>query len=193
MAPMLGGDLRRNAMAHALFLSLPGVPVLRYGGEIGMGDDLARPERWSVRTPMQWDDSMHGGFSTAPLEQLVACPIDRGFYGYPSINVQAQRRDPRSLFSRVQRMIAAARTAPGMGTDCVPRAVDHDAVFAMCHRVKAGQVLTAVNLAPQRVSFTLPRLEGQPHEILSDGEYGPADDGCLMLEPYGYRWFRYDS
>lgn len=191
MAPMLGGDLRRNAMAHALFLSLPGVPVLRYGGEIGMGDDLSRPERWSVRTPMQWDDSMHAGFSTAPLEQLVARPIDHGFYGYRRLNVQAQRADPESLFSRVQCMIAATRTVPGMGTDCVPLAVDHEAVFAMRHHVQAGQVLTAVNLAPQRVSFILPALDGEAHEFLSDGDYAPADAGRVVLEPYGYRWFRY--
>lgn len=109
LAPMLGGDPRRQAMAYALLLSLPGTPILRYGEEIGMGDDLRRPERLAVRTPMQWSAEPNGGFSDAPVERLVVAPIDDGPFACSRVNVAAQEKAPDS-FSR------ASAACPG----CAP-------------------------------------------------------------------------
>src|SRR5690606_4819531 len=85
LAPMLGGDTRRLAMAHALLFSLPGTPILRYGEEIGMGDDLSLPERLAVRTPMQWSNEPNAGFSRAPAQELAAALIDEGDFTFPAL------------------------------------------------------------------------------------------------------------
>ena len=95
-APMLGGDERRLAQAHALLFSLPGVPIVRYGEEIGMGDNLSLLQREAVRTPMQWSTEDNGGFSTAPISKLAAPVITDGQYAFTHINVYNQilRHDP---------------------------------------------------------------------------------------------------
>src|SRR6476661_4259795 len=90
LAPMLGGDQRRIRMAYALQCSLPGTPVLRYGDEIGMGDDLSQPERYAIRTPMQWSDERHGGFSTARRKSDLVRPlVSGGDFGFETLNVDA--------------------------------------------------------------------------------------------------------
>src|SRR6185369_3723453 len=93
LASMLGGDRRRLELAHSLVLTLPGTPVLRYGDEIGMGDNLSLDERDSIRTPMQWADSKNGGFSSAAPEDLILPVIHEGDFGYQRVNVAAQQRD----------------------------------------------------------------------------------------------------
>lgn len=188
LAPMLGGDLRRNAMAHAVFLSLPGVPIIRYGSEIGMGDDLSRPERWSVRTPMQWNGERNGGFSIAARERLVAPPIEQGFYGYRRVNVAAQRGDRDSLLSRIQRMLRAYGEVGGMGRACRPVDAGQDAVSAMCHQVDAGHVLTMANLAPRRVSCAAPFALDGARPLLDEGGWQSSGHG-VVLEPYAYQWW----
>ena len=95
LAPMLGNDRRRIEMAYALQFSLPGTPVIRYGDEIGMGEDLSLPERNAIRTPMQWSAARNGGFSTATRKQDLRRPvIDDGEYGYEHVNVDDQRSRP---------------------------------------------------------------------------------------------------
>lgn len=89
LAPMLGNDRRRIEMAYALQFSLRGTPVLRYGEEIGMGEDLSLPGRQAIRTPMQWSFKENAGFSTAPPDKLVRPVIDKGEYGYQTVNVTA--------------------------------------------------------------------------------------------------------
>jgi maltose alpha-D-glucosyltransferase / alpha-amylase len=97
LAPMLGNDRRRLELAYSLLFSLPGTPMLQYGDEIGMGDDLSLPERECARTPMQWTERAHGGFSRA--EKVVRPVIDDDEYGYRKVNVADQRRDPDSLLN----------------------------------------------------------------------------------------------
>ena len=94
LAPMLGGDSRRLELAYSLLFSLPGTPVLWYGEEIGMGEDLSLKERNTVRTPMQWSAEENGGFSTAPPEQQIRPIVHEGGFAYEHVNVAAQRRDP---------------------------------------------------------------------------------------------------
>jgi maltose alpha-D-glucosyltransferase/alpha-amylase len=84
---MLGGDRRRLAMAHSLMFALPGTPVIWYGEEIGMGEDLSQPDRWPVRGPMPWSDEPNAGFSTAPPERLVRPVIDDPQFGFRQVNV----------------------------------------------------------------------------------------------------------
>jgi glycosidase len=113
LAPMLGGDRRRLEMAYSLQFTLRGTPVLRYGEEIGMGEDLSLPGRDAIRTPMQWSPSTNGGFSAAP--KLVCPVISGGEYGYEKVNVVAQRHDPHSLLAWFERMIRTLRESPEAG------------------------------------------------------------------------------
>ena len=111
LAPMLDNDRRRLELAFSLLFTLPGTPMLQYGDEIGIGDDLSLAERECARTPMQWSAETHGGFSTAdrPVRPVVSDPI----YGYKRVNVEAQRRDPQSLLNWVERKIRMRPRMPG--------------------------------------------------------------------------------
>src|SRR3954453_7070361 len=101
---MLGNDRARIEMAHSLMLTLPGTPVLRYGDEIGMGEDLSLNERDSIRTPMQWANSRNAGFSPAEPERLALPVIQGGEFGYERVNVAAEQRDPGSFLNWLERM-----------------------------------------------------------------------------------------
>ncbi len=107
LAPMLDGDTRRIALAHAILLALPGVPVMRYGDEIGMGDDLSLPERYAVRTPMQWSAAANAGFSRAARDDLPVKPVASGRFRYQRINVETALRHPE--------VAAASGTQYGIG------------------------------------------------------------------------------
>jgi maltose alpha-D-glucosyltransferase/alpha-amylase len=110
LAPMLQGDRRRIELAYSLMLTLPGTPVLRYGDEIGMGDDLRLPERNCARTPMQWSTEPEAGFTKAAKPVLPV--ISDGAYGYQHVNVAAQRYDPNSLLNWMERMIRMRKEIP---------------------------------------------------------------------------------
>ena len=110
LAPMLNNDRRRLELAYSLMFTLPGTPVMRYGDEIGMGDDLSLPERYAARTPMQWSAARHGGFSTA--RRVIRKVIDHPIYGFRSVNVSDQRRDPDSLLNWTERVIRARKECP---------------------------------------------------------------------------------
>ena len=113
LAPMLGNDRRRIELANSLLFTLPGTPVMRYGDEIGMGDDLDLPERYSVRTPMQWSPHRHGGFTTGrrPIRRVIDDPV----YGYQQVNVADQRRDPNSLLNWTERIIRTRKECAEIG------------------------------------------------------------------------------
>jgi maltose alpha-D-glucosyltransferase/alpha-amylase len=95
LAPMLGGDRRRLELAYSLMFTLPGTPVIRYGDEIAMGDDLALPERNCARTPMQWSNEPHGGFTEGDKPLMPV--IGKGPYGFEHVNAAKQRRDANSM------------------------------------------------------------------------------------------------
>ncbi|MEA3054758.1 MAG: hypothetical protein QOD30_190, partial [Actinomycetota bacterium] len=130
---MFGGDGRRVRMAYSLLLSLPGTPVLLYGEEIGMGEDLAAEGRHSVRTPMQWSTEVNGGFSTASADRLPE-PVPDGPFGPAQVNVAAQRRDHDSLLNWFERVIRRRKETPEIGFGaCTVLDPGNDAVFA--HRI----------------------------------------------------------
>jgi maltose alpha-D-glucosyltransferase / alpha-amylase len=196
LLPMLGGDERRARMAFSLMFSLPGTPVVWYGDEIGMGDDLSQKERESVRTPMQWSSEENGGFSRAPRNKLVRPVIDKGEYSYNRRNVLLQRRDPDSMLNRMERLIRMRKECPEFGSgEVTVLSTTDSAIFAHCCQDGDRMVAAVHNLSGEARKT---RLDLTDHgarsviELIGDHPYeelpGSAHD--LVLEPYGYRWFR---
>jgi maltose alpha-D-glucosyltransferase/alpha-amylase len=105
LASMLDNDRRQLELAFSLLFALPGTPVIYYGDELGMGDDLSLPERWPVRTCMQWADDQNAGFSSATADRLLYQVITEGKFGSCTVNAAAQQRDPNSLFGWLRRLV----------------------------------------------------------------------------------------
>ena len=196
LAPMLGGDRRRLELAYSLMYTLPGTPVIRYGDEIGMGDNLALPERNCARTPMQWSMEPHGGFTKSDRPCLPV--IDKGPYGYAHINVAKQRRNPNSMLNWTERIIRMRKEVPEIGWGDFRLIATRDpAILAMRYDWRNNSVLFVHNLAemPREASFSV-GLAGDAGKnlinLLSEdhSEAGERDKHSVMLEPYGYRWYR---
>ncbi|MFL5928105.1 MAG: alpha-amylase family protein [Gaiellaceae bacterium] len=189
-APMLG-DSRRLQLAYSLVLSLPGTPVLRYGDEIGMGEDLRLKERNAIRTPMQWSARRNAGFSTA--ERLVRPVVARGPYGFDRVNVEEQQRQNDSLLRWTMRMIQLRKQCPEIGWGewrLVP--AGSGSVLALEYTWRGNAIVCVHNLAPHARDARL-RVGGgtlvdlrHPEELPSDG----SGTHHVALDPYGYRWFR---
>ncbi|GIF03153.1 alpha-amylase family protein [Actinoplanes siamensis] len=196
LAPMLGNDRRRLELAYALQFSLRGTPVLRYGEEIGMGDDLALEGRDAIRTPMQWSGLPNAGFSTAAPDQLVRPVVRDGDFGYDKVNVTRQRHDASSLLSWFERMIRTLREAPEVGTGSCSH-VDVPAPRGLLvHRADddTGTMLFLHNLGPREVTADLSSIGAEaelPNDVLADQEYPePGKLADLPVAGYGYRWIR---
>jgi maltose alpha-D-glucosyltransferase/alpha-amylase len=196
LAPMLDGDRSRLAMAHALLMSLPGSPVLLYGDEIGMGEDLAREERRAVRTLMQWSDSDNGGFSQARPDRFPAGarPLPDGPFGYEEVNVSAQTQQRDSLLAQVGNLARSRIGAEEIGAGhCEVVDAGPASVLCLSHEHEHRLLLTLVNLSGEEVTCELndPRFSSLV-DVLSDQEYRPPGEQPtkLALGPYGYRWLR---
>jgi maltose alpha-D-glucosyltransferase/alpha-amylase len=197
--PMVGGDRRRIELAYSLLFTLPGTPILRIGEEIGMGDDLDLPERWSVRTPMQWSNAPNAGFSRAGAEQLVLPLISNGPFSFARVNVAAQHADPSSLLNWMRRAIAMRRECREWGRSRFESlGTDQDAVLAHSAAWNGGRLTALHNLSRDACTVTVdlgslkkPRLL----ELFADQLYEPPLEGQATFElgPYGYRWFRLDG
>jgi glycosidase len=196
LAPMLDGDRRRIELAYSLMFTLPGTPVLRYGDELGMGDDLRLPERQCARTPMQWSDEPCAGFtkSSKPILPLVSS----GPFGYEHVNAARQRRDPDSMLNWTERIIRMRKEVPEVGWGDFEMIATRDvSVLAIRYDWRNNSVLFVHNLAssPREVSFTV-GLKGQEGQLLVNllSEDHSRADGRgkhrLLLEAYGYRWYR---
>ena len=194
LAPMLGNDQRRVRMAYALQCTLPGTPVIRYGDEIGMGDDLSLPERNAIRTPMQWTDQTNAGFSEAKPKQLPRPVISGGEFGYESVNVLAQRRDPDSLLMFMERMLRSLRECPEFGSgSCQPIDVGERGVLALRFEAPSGAMLALTNLGAKVCAVDAsPVGTGHAVEIFADAGYEPPDPSLerIELDGYGFRWIR---
>jgi maltose alpha-D-glucosyltransferase/alpha-amylase len=196
LAPMLGNDRRHIELAYSLQFTMPGTPVLRYGEEIGMGENLALDGRNAIRTPMQWDGDRGAGFSTADPGDLVTPIPTRGTFSARRVNVRDQSRDAGSLLRWFEQLIRVLRECPeiGVGTPSVldqslPRAV-------LAHRFDApeGSILLLHNLADRAVTIDLDGLDAsdQTYEVFADAEYEPVGRRLtgLPLNGWGYRWLR---
>lgn len=193
LAPMLNNDRRWMELVYSLMFTLPGTPVLRYGDEIGMGDDLALPERNSVRTAMQWSDEKHGGFSAYHNGSIFIPVISEGEYGYREVNVHKQMRDPKSLLNWMDRVISARKECLEFGFgDYEIINADHPGVFAHACRYKNGIALALHNLTEKPCTVTLEEYFEHLIEQFSDQSYEPVKPGTkeIQLGPFGYRWFR---
>jgi maltose alpha-D-glucosyltransferase / alpha-amylase len=203
LAPMLGNDRHRIEMALALTLALPGTPILLYGDEIGMGEDLSLPGRLAVRSPMQWSARHAGGFSAAatPFRPVRA----DGPYGYRTVNVAAQRHDPGSLYSWVAHAIGVRRQCPELGWgEWRTLKVSDPRVLAIETRWRDGCVVTLHNLSAEPAQVRLPDDlgdrpgQGEIRQLLSDtGSPAASETGTqvrvgadITLGGYGFRWLR---
>jgi maltose alpha-D-glucosyltransferase / alpha-amylase len=196
LAPMLGGDRRRLELAYSLMCTLPGTPVIRYGDEIGMGDNLDLPERNCARTPMQWSTEPHAGFTES--DKPCSPVIDKGPYGYEHVNVARQRRDPDSMLNWTERIIRMRKEVPEIGWgDFEVIATRDPAVLIIRYDWRNNSVLFVHNLdeKPREISFSA-GVSGDAGKLLvnllSEDHSQTNERGkhTLVLEPYGYRWYR---
>ncbi|MEQ9441085.1 MAG: alpha-amylase family protein [Cyclobacteriaceae bacterium] len=195
LAPMLGNRAQIE-LAYSLLFSLPGTPVLRYGDEIGMGDDLELKEREAVRTPMQWTDEPQAGFSSA--EETIHPVIDQGPYTYQKVNVEAQRRDTDSLLNWTTRMIRLRKECPeiGLGNWEILKTNASD-VLVMYYTWEGGSLVTLHNFSdkPREVELTLKGNQGRVLiNLLENAQSKANDKGVhhILLEAFGYCWYRVD-
>ena len=196
LAPMLEDDRRRIELAYSLMFTLPGTPVLRYGDELGMGDDLALPERQCARTPMQWSDEPNAGFTKS--EKPILPVISSGPCGYEHVNAARQRRDPNSMLNWMERIIRMRKEVPEVGWGDFEIVTTRDvSVLAIRYDWRNNSVLFVHNLAstPREVSLSVGVEEenGRLLVNLLSEDHSHAEAGGkhrLMLEAYGYRWFR---
>jgi len=196
LAPMFGGDQRRLELAYSLMMTLPGTPVLRYGDEIGMGDDLDLPERNCARTPMQWSTEPNGGFTKNTKPHLPI--INDGLYGFQKVNVAAQRRDPNSMLNWMERIIRMRKEVPEIGWgDFAILPSGTSTVIAIRYTWRNNSVICMHNLSSESKEVRLSIRFDQEKDctlvnLLSEDHSHPDQRGkhCILLEPYGYRWFR---
>ena len=194
LTPMLGNDRRRLELAFSLLFSLPGTPMMQYGDEIGMGDDLRLPERECARTPMQWTSDRHGGFSCA--RRVVRPVISDAVHGYRKVNVAEQRRDPNSLLNWTERMIRARKECPEIswGNFVVLR-TNVPEVLAIRFDWRNTSLLTLHNFssAKQNVKIKVDSPNDKLLVEVFDGHHSKThNDGShrVAMDGYAWRWFR---
>ncbi|RWZ46065.1 trehalose synthase [Labedella phragmitis] len=196
LPPLIDSDPRRLAMVYSLIFSLPGAPVLYYGEEIGMGENLDLSGRESVRSPMQWSDQENGGFSSAPKRKLVTAVTEGGF-GPEYVNAAQQRHADSSLFTFIRTLVQAYRNSPEIGWgEFALLEQPHDAVLAHSLRTDTGHLVALHNLGSEAhtVPITLERIEPESRvvDLFHDHVLQPDGKGQLEvpLDGYGHRWFR---
>lgn len=195
LAPLLDNGRDESQLLHAIMFSLPGSPVLYYGDEIGMGDNVFLGDRDGVRTPMQWTGDRNGGFSRADFAQLYLPPLMDPVWGYQACNVEAQLRTPTSFLRWLHRFISLRKEHPvfGLGT-YEPLPTDNPRIFAHVRRYEDDIVLCVHNLSrsAQPVQLDLSAFEGRVPEEMFGRTTFPAIGELpylLTLAPRGFFWF----
>ncbi len=199
LAPLLDNGRDEIELLHAIMFSLPGSPVLYYGDEIAMGDNVFLGDRDGVRTPMQWTGDRNGGFSRADFAALYAPPLMDPVYGYQAVNVEAQLRTPTSLLRWIHRFIALRKAHPvlGLGT-YEPLRTDNDRIFAHIRTLQDDIVLCVHNVArsAQAVELDLSAYAGRfPEEMFGRTRFPRIGQlsYLLTLAPRGWFWFQLGS
>jgi maltose alpha-D-glucosyltransferase/alpha-amylase len=196
LAPMLGGDQARLRLAYSLLFSLPGSPMLFYGEEIGMGEQLALEGRLSVRAPMQWTPYDNGGFSSAPPEKFVRPILSESDYGFEAVSVGAMRSDRDSLLNWMATLIRTRRECGEIGAGTWREvATENDAVLGLRYDDSGSAIVILNNLSSQRQTVTLDLTSNEvatATDLLGDRVYGPINPNTrrLRIDGYGYRWLR---
>jgi maltose alpha-D-glucosyltransferase/alpha-amylase len=196
LAPLMDNDRRKIELMNSLLLSFPGTPIIYYGDEIGMGDNIYLGDRNGVRTPMQWTPDRNGGFSRADPARLYAPMIMDPVYGYESVNVEAQSRSLSSLLSATKRLIAVRKStlAFGRGSMSFIRPANRS-VLAYVRQYEDEVILCVANLSRSAQATELdlsPWKERIPQEMLGRTKFPAIGDLPYMitLAPYGFYWFR---
>jgi len=196
LAPLLDNDRRRIELMNGMLMSLPGTPVLYYGDEIGMGDNVNLGDRNGVRTPMQWNGGWNGGFSVADPESLYTSLLLNPVYGYQAVNVLSQKRSEHSLLSWMQQIIRVRRSTPIFGSGLI------EFLYPANHRVLAyvrqlgdETILVVNNLSSsaQAVELDLRRYKGKiPIEMFGRNLFPRVAEApyLLTMGPYQFYWFR---
>ena len=194
LAPLLNGDPRSNRLLHGLLYSLPGMPCLYYGDELGMGDWPGLRDRDPNRTPMAWTPARNGGFSTAPDPLLVLPPITAPGYDYRVVNVEVQKQLPGSLLNWHRRMLTCRRLLPALRHgDLRLLPSSHPGVLIYVRSTEAMTVLVAANVtaAGASLGLDLSEWEGQrTREVMWGCEFPLAGSNWFVnLPPYGFNWW----
>ena len=194
LAPLLNGDPRSNRLLHGLLYSLPGMPCLYYGDELGMGDWPGLRDRDPNRTPMAWTPARNGGFSTAPDPLLVLPPITAPGYDYRVVNVEVQKQLPGSLLNWHRRMLTCRRLLPALrhgSFRLLPS--PHPGVLVYLRCTEAMTVLVAANVTAAGASLGLDLSEWageRTREVMWGCEFPPAaGEWFVNLPPYGFNWW----
>ena len=196
LAPLMEGDRRRIQLMSGLLMSLPGSPILYYGDEIGMGDNVYLGDRNGVRTPMQWNAGINAGFSTADPERLWLPLVSNALYGYQAVNVESQQRNPTSLLNWMRRLIEVRRQTHVFGRGSIEfLKPDNHRVLAFTRTLGRETVLAVHNLAgtAQAVELELSPLAGAiPVEMFGASIFPriKREPYIMMLGPYDFYWFR---
>jgi maltose alpha-D-glucosyltransferase/alpha-amylase len=196
LAPLLDNDRRRIELMNGMLMSLPGTPVIYYGDEIGMGDNIDLGDRNGVRTPMQWNGGTNGGFSTASPEHLYAPLIQDPVYGYPAVNVLRQNASEHLLLNWMRSIIAVRRSTAVFGRGSI------EFLYPANHRIlayvrrlgnEAALVVNNLSSSAQAVELDLRRYKGSiPIEMFGKNMFPRVGDlpYLLTMGPYQFYWFR---
>jgi maltose alpha-D-glucosyltransferase/alpha-amylase len=196
LAPLMENDPDRIKLMNSLLLSMPGSPIIYYGDEIGMGDNIFIGDRNGVRTPMQWSPDRNAGFSRADPQRLYLPPIMDSVYGYEAVNVEAQSRDPSSLLNWMRRMLAVRRQSQAFGRGRLAfLKPGNRKVLAYLRELDGEVILCVANLgrSAQPVELDLRRYRGRvPVEMLGRTAFPPIGElpYLLTLPAHGFYWFR---
>jgi len=196
LAPLMENDRERIKLMNSLLLSMPGSPIIYYGDEIGMGDNIFLGDRDGVRTPMQWTSDRNGGFSRADPQRLYLPPIQDPVYGFEAINVEAQLRAPGSLLNWTRRMLAVRKTSSAFGRGAFTLLhPGNRKVLAYVRELGDEVILCVANVsrAAQPVELDLGRFKGRvPVEMLGRNPFPPIGElpYLLTLPGHGFYWFR---
>ncbi len=196
LAPLLENDLERIKLMNSLLLSMPGTPVLYYGDEIGMGDNIFLGDRDGVRTPMQWTSDRNGGFSRADPQRLYLPPIQDPVYGFEAVNVEAQSREPSSLLAWTRRILAVRAGTRVFGRGSLTMLQPGNRKLLAYVREHDGEAILCVanvSRVAQPVELDLGPWKGRvPVEMLGRNAFPPIGDlpYLLTLPGHGFFWFR---
>ncbi len=196
LAPLMDNDPDKIKLMNSLLLSMPGTPIIYYGDEIGMGDNVFLGDRNAVRTPMQWSPDRNGGFSQVDPQLLYLPPIMDPVYGYQAVNVEAQRRDPSSLLNWMRRLLTVRKAHKTFGRGTLAFSYPGNRkILAYLRELDGETILCVANLArsAQPVELDLAAYQGRvPVEMLGRTSFPPIGDlpYFLTLPGYGFYWFR---
>jgi maltose alpha-D-glucosyltransferase/alpha-amylase len=186
LAPLLDNDRRKIELANSLLFTLPGSPIIYYGDEIGMGDNINLPDRNGVRTPMQWDNSHNAGFTTGkPFTEFV-----EGSLSYQHINVASQLADKNSLFQSISRMVNIRKQHRAFGLGAMEWVItDNPSIAVYTRRYQDDNLLIINNLSNTTQSISLPsELHADYEDLISNAVQ--TIGSLLTLQPYTHLWLK---